>query len=162
MNEPRLIELEEKKLVGVRIWTSLAENKTRELWQSFRPRIVEIGNVISGSFYSVQIYDDNLSFDQFTPNTQFEKWAAMEVSDIDSVPARMEPLILSGRYAVFVHKGTPADFFRTTSPYIFGTWLPNSEFELDQRPQFEIMESGYDPRDPNSEEEVWIPIKPKQ
>lgn len=162
MNEPKLVDLGEIKLVGRRIRTSLAENKTRELWQSFRSRIAEINNVIVGGFYSVQVYDDNLNFEQFTPNTEFEKWAAVEVSDLDGIPGGMEPLIVSGKYAVFVHKGTPADFFRTTSPYIFRTWLPNSGFELDQRPQFEIMREGYDPTDPESEEEVWIPIRAKQ
>ena len=162
MNEPKLVDIEERKLVGLRVRTSLAENKTRELWQRFRPRISEINNVINGSFYSVQEYDESLSFEQFTPNTAFDKWAAVEVSDLDGVPAGMEPMIVSGKYAVFVHKGTPADFFRTTSPYIFGTWLPDSVFELDQRPQFEIMGEEYDPSDPNAEEEVWIPIKPKQ
>lgn len=162
MNEPRIVDIAERKLVGIRIRTTLAENRARELWQSFRPRISEISGVINGRFYSVQSYDADLSFDRFTPDTAFDKWAAVEVSDPDGVPDGMQSLVVSGKYAVFVHKGTPADYFRTTSPHIFGTWLPNSEFELDRRPHFEIMGEGYDPRDPGAEEEVWIPVRSKQ
>jgi AraC family transcriptional regulator len=48
-----------------------------------------------------------------------------------------------------------------TFQYIFGTWLPNSEYVLDNRPHFEILGEKYKNDDPTSEEEIWIPIKAK-
>ncbi|MEP1984886.1 MAG: GyrI-like domain-containing protein, partial [Maribacter dokdonensis] len=40
-------------------------------------------------------------------------------------------------------------------------WIPNSEYQLDGRPHFEVLGAKYKNNDPNSEEEVWIPIKAK-
>ncbi|MFN9597179.1 MAG: GyrI-like domain-containing protein, partial [Bacteroidota bacterium] len=45
-----------------------------------------------------------------------------------------------------------------TFHHIFNEWIPNSEFNIDQRPHFEIMPEGYKADDPNAMEEVWIPI----
>ncbi|MFM9945765.1 MAG: GyrI-like domain-containing protein, partial [Bacteroidia bacterium] len=44
---------------------------------------------------------------------------------------------------------------------IYGTWIPNSEYNLDNRPHFEILGEKYKNNHPDSEEEIWIPIKPK-
>ncbi len=62
-------------------------------------------------------------------------------------------------YAVFDYKGLNTDdsIFR----YIFGTWLPNSDYDLDDRPHFEVLGKKYRNNDPASEEEIWIPIKEK-
>jgi AraC family transcriptional regulator len=65
-----------------------------------------------------------------------------------------------GLYAVFLYKGAAsaaAPFYQ----YIFQTWFPNSEYLLDNRPHFEILGEKYKNNDPASEEEIWIPIKPK-
>lgn len=55
----------------------------------------------------------------------------------------------------------------TSEPYtdtavfrnIFGVWLPASGYTLDRRPHFEVLGEKYKNADPNSEEEIWIPIK---
>jgi len=71
----------------------------------------------------------------------------------------MEIYTLSGgQFAVFIHKGT-AGTFHITSQYIFDIWLPDSGYELDKREHFEILKENYDPNDPESEEEVWVPIR---
>lgn len=158
--EPKIFNIPERKLIGMRIKTSLSENKTKELWQQFMPRRKEIRNLSNTELYSVQIYDGLETLASFTPETIFEKWAAVEVDDIGNVPPGMESHALSGgKYAVFAYKGTHKAFFRTTN-YIFGTWLPKSDYQLDDREHFEIMGEQYlGPDDPNSEEEVWIPIR---
>ena len=48
--------------------------------------------------------------------------------------------------------------FQKTIQYIFLDWLPKSEFQVDHRPHFEKLGDKYNPTDPNSEEEVFIPI----
>lgn len=160
--EPRIETLTEKKLIGKRIKMTLIENKTFELWKSFMQRRKEILNNLTTDLYSIQVYPES-QLKNLIPETEFEKWAAIEVTDFDTVPADMETYILpGGSYAVFIHKGaagTGAKTFR----YIFGTWLPNSNFVLDNnRPHFEILGEKYKNDDPNSEEEVWIPIKEKE
>jgi len=46
--------------------------------------------------------------------------------------------------------------------YIMSQWLPNSKYILDHRPHFELLGAKYKNNSPDSEEEVWIPIKEKQ
>ena len=159
--EPRIETLREKRLIGRRIRMKLSENKTFELWHSFMIWRKEIKNCISTDLFSMQVYDKLLDFNNFSPDTEFEKWAATEVSDFDAIPDEMEPYLLKGGlYAVFNYKGTP-DNFSDTFRYIFGTWLPGSCYLPDNREHFEILGENYQPDDSNSEEEIWVPIKPK-
>lgn len=157
--EPRIISIPPKILVGNRMRMCLADNKTFELWHSFMPRRNEIRNKLNAELISVEVYDQNLDFKDFNPTTEFEKWAAVEVSAFEEIPGGMEPLNLpGGLYAVFNYKGAANDF-EPTFHYIFGTWLPQSEFALDIRPHFEVMGEKYKGNDPTSEEEIWIPVK---
>jgi AraC family transcriptional regulator len=39
-------------------------------------------------------------------------------------------------------------------------WLPDSGFELDNRPHFAVMGEKYKRDDDASEEEIWIPVRP--
>ena len=158
--QPRIETLTEKKLVGKRIVMSFAENKTKELWQSFMPRRKEIGNIIGSELYSVETYEPQF-FNSFNPNKEFNKWALIEVTDFNNVPEEMETLIFpSGLYAVFLHQG-PASEGAHTYNDIFTSWLPNSDYELDHRPHFAVMGEKYKRDDATSEEEIWIPVKKK-
>ncbi|MFZ6013554.1 MAG: GyrI-like domain-containing protein [Bacteroidota bacterium] len=157
---PRIETLTEKKLIGTRTAMSFAENKTGELWRSFMPRRKEIMNAIGRELYSINIYSLSF-FYQFNPTTPFEKWAAIEVTDFSVIPHAMETITLAGGlYAVFLHKGA-ASTGPKTFQYIFSTWLPNSDYMLDDRPHFELLGEKYKNEDPASEEEIWIPIKHK-
>lgn len=156
--EPRIERLTEKRLIGKRMTMSLSNNKTGELWRSFMPRRREIQNSLTSELISMQVYDQSLELGNL--HQEFEKWAAIEVSDFTMVPTGMETFILTGGlYAVFAYKGSSADtqIFR----HIFGGWLPSSNYVLDSRPHFERLGEKYKNTDPNSEEEIWIPIKPK-
>jgi AraC family transcriptional regulator len=156
---PRIETLNEKKLVGKRLTMSLASNKTGELWKSFMPGRKEITNHLTNDLISMQVYKPTY-FSDFKPINEFEKWATVEVSKFDNVPNDMETFILpGGLYAVFDYKGSSND--NTIFQYIFGTWLPNSNYILDDRPHFEVLGDKYKNNDPNSEEEIWIPIKQK-
>jgi AraC family transcriptional regulator len=159
--EPRIETLPEKKLVGIRMKMTLSGNKTGELWRTFMPRRREISNNLTKDLFSMQVFDPSLDFQKFNEDTLFEKWAAIEVSDFDSVPAGMESFVLpEGRYAVFIHRGAASNS-PVTFRYIFGTWLPDSGYQTDNRPHFEILGEKYKNENPESEEEIWIPIKTK-
>jgi AraC family transcriptional regulator len=110
----------------------------------------------------MQVYQDTSYFKNFSPQTMFEKWATAEVSDFNTIPDGMKSFVLAGGlYAVFHYIGD-ASAAGPTFQYIFGTWLPASEYELDHRPHFEILGEKYKNGDPKSEEDIWIPIKLKQ
>jgi AraC family transcriptional regulator len=156
---PRIESLQEKKLIGKRLTMSLANNRTGELWQTFMPKRRAIANAISNDLISLHVYPPTY-FANFQPTLEFEKWAAVEVSNFENVPAEMETFILTGGlYAVFDYKGSSSD--PSIFQYIFGTWLPSSDYFLDDRPHFEVLGANYKNNDPNSEEEIWIPIRKK-
>ena len=156
--QPRIETLVEKKLIGKRMTMSLSNNKTGELWRSFMPRRREIGNNLNSDLFSMQVYDRPVDFGNL--NQEFEKWAAVEVPDFDTVPDGMETFTLKGGlYAIFHYKGSSMD--TAIFQFIFETWLPNSKYILDDRPHFEILGDKYRNADPESEEDIWIPVKPK-
>ncbi len=158
--KPRIKTLSEKKLIGNRIKMSFYNNKTFELWRSFMPNRKKILNNIGTELYSLKVYTPSY-FNNFDPNKEFEKWAAVEVKDFDNIPKGMESFVLEGGlYAVFTYKGLSTDdgIFK----YIYGNWIPNSEYILDDRPHFEILGDKYKNNDQNSEEEIWIPIRSKE
>lgn len=160
--ESRIETLKAKKLVGKRLKMSVAHDKTTELWKSFMPERNNIKNRPGNDLICVQVYDPAINFKDFNEDTEFEKWAAAEVSEYDEIPAGMEPLAIpAGLYAVFLYKGAANDFGETFH-FIFGKWLPASIYDLDTRPHFQILGEKYKNNDPASEEEVWIPLKLKE
>jgi len=155
--EPRLETLKEMKLIGMHLSMSLLNNRTSDLWGSFSPRIQEIKNRPTMDRISLQKYNASY-FTQFDPAGSFEKWAAVEVSSLELIPSGMQPLIIpGGLYAVFDYKGSSEDpgIFQ----YIYRSWIPNSCYQIAQRPHFEVLGEKYRNNDPNSEEEIWIPIE---
>jgi len=137
---------------------SLINNATQQLWQGFMPRRSEILKPSNANYYSIEVYPDGY-FDEFSPAKEFEKWAAVQVDNLDSVPSGMETISIPvGDYAVFHYKGRPsqvAGFFQK----LYSEWLPKSGYQLDQRPHFAIMDERYKGESDDSEEEFWIPVR---
>lgn len=157
---PRIETLSEQKLIGLRLTMSLTEHKMGELWRSFMPRRKDILNNRRDALISMSVYEPTY-FADFNPSNEFEKWAAVEVTDFDTVPSDLETFNLAGGlYAVFDYKGLSTD--NRIFNFIFGVWLPNSEYDLDDRPHFEVLGDRYKNNDTTSEEEIWIPIRLKK
>jgi AraC family transcriptional regulator len=156
--DPVIKILPKKKLIGKRIKMTLADNKTLELWKSFMPRRKEIRNNLTTELFSIRLYERSSDLSDF--NKEYEKWAAIEVTDFETIPDGMETCtLIGGLYAVFLYKGLSTD--TKIYQYIYGTWLPISDYSLDNRAHFEILGEKYKNNDPSSEEEIWIPIKLK-
>jgi AraC family transcriptional regulator len=156
--QPRIEHLNETKLVGKNLQMSFATNQTPALWRSFMPHRKLIQHTVGNNLWGVQFYPPYF-FKDFNPETPFIKWAAVEVNSYKDITEGLETLTLEeGLYAVFLYKGLPGEA-EETYMQIFGLWLPNSEYELDTRAHFEIMGAKYQNGHPDSEEELWIPIK---
>ena len=144
------------KFIGKNLSFTYADYRAFELWSSFMPRRKEIQNVIGSELYNIQVNPEDFDF---KPNTPFVKWAAVAVTSFDNIPDEMEAIeIEEGLYAVFNHKGDQSNaavFFNS----IYTEWLPSSGYQLDSRPQFEVLGEKYKNGSPESEEEIWIPIK---
>jgi AraC family transcriptional regulator len=158
---PRIETIPEKKLIGQRLLMSLANDKTFALWSRFMPVRKKITNAVTTDLVCMQVYAPSFDFLNFNAEAVFEKWAAVEVTAGTAVPDEMEACTLpGGLYAVFIHKGAAITATQTFG-YIFQTWLPQSGYVLDNRPHFEILGAKYKNNHPDSEEEIWIPVKPK-
>ena len=144
------------KFIGMNSQFSYSDYRIGEFCEKCMPRINEIRNATGKDLFNIQINPENFDFN---PQTEFFKWAVVPVTDFNFLPEGMQSLIIEGGlYAVFNHIGD-ASKARETFGYIFGVWLPNSEYEFDNRPQFEILGEKYKNNAPDSEEEIWIPIK---
>jgi AraC family transcriptional regulator len=157
MIEPQIENIPDRRFIGMMLPMSLAVSRTGELWRMFMPRRKEIVNAISSDMISLQVYQQD-HFINFDPKREFEKWALIEVFDTTNIPQGMQPfLLIGGTYAVFHYKG------RSTDPsifqYIYSKWLPSSPFQIDDRPHFEVLGTKYKNDDPDSEEDIWIPVR---
>jgi len=158
--EPRIETIGPVSLVGKRLTMTFAADRTAELWRSFMPHRNRIGNRLNDDLISMQIYDPSTDFTAFHPGIAYEKWAAVEVLENDDVIDGMETCVLSGGlHAVFIYQGPPSAF-APSFQYIVLDWLPRSNYTLDNsRPHFERLGAAYKGEYPESEEEIWIPIR---
>lgn len=156
MLQPRILELQPKTLAGKQQRMSLVHNKTGLLWQSFMQQRTQLA-AVNNLLYSLQVYNADY-FNAFNSANEFTKWALAEVSDATNLPEGFESFHLpGGLYAVFDHKGSGTEIFQQ----IFSQWLPQSGYELDDRPHFEVLGEKYKNNSADSEEEIWIPVKKK-
>lgn len=156
--EPIITTIQPKILIGKKCRMSLANQQTQKLWKEFGSERKDIRRVVGTDLYSVEVYPEGY-FRKFDPTKPFEKWAAVEVSEVKLVPEGMGQLTLpEGLYAMFYFQGA-AEGASKFYQYIYSEWLPGSAFSLDVRPHFAVMEEQYDPMDHDSEETIWIPVK---
>lgn len=155
---PKFVDFPETHLVGVCLRMSHVEDRTSELWRTFRSASPSIAERVGREAFSVRIYNDQYSFSRFDPSAEFDKWAAAVVEADAGIPDGLKKLVIpAGRYAEFPHVG-PAAAAPKTFGYIYGEWLPASGYDLDLRPHFEILPEDYDPFDNFANERILIPI----
>ena len=149
------------KLVGIGERMSLVKDSTVRLWRTLMPRRNEIVNRVTSSYISMRVYSKPgmPANEMFAPDTEFDKWSAVEVADHGSIPEGMHAYSLAGgMYAIFVHTGL-ASKFPDTMRYIFDTWLPQSGYMLGDREQFEVIPEGWSPSDEQAREDIFLPIR---
>ena len=71
---PRILKLEEKRLIGLNMKMSLIENKTGFLWRQFAPRINKILNRTSENKISILEKAQNYSLLKETQLVVLQKW----------------------------------------------------------------------------------------
>lgn len=155
----RIENANDRLVVGIKTKMTIQtiQQETGILARQFMPRRHEVSSRIGTHVFSIQDYG-NLNMKDITPQTTFEKWVGVEVSNIDAIPESIESYVLkAGMYAVFTYKGSIQDFPKCRQ-YIFQDWLPNSKFQLDNRAHFEVLPENYSKDLQNTEEEIWIPI----
>lgn len=158
IGSPTIETLDSMKVAGIHRSMSFADPAMRELWQAFRPRANEIPSRASEDFVSLRVFEQPVRGAP-TLESRFEQWAAVEVTQFNDLPQGIDSHVLGGgMYALFTYRGRASDF-ATAARYIYGEWLPGSDYEVDDREFFEILGPAYRPDDPHATEKVWIPVR---
>ncbi|MCK0108551.1 GyrI-like domain-containing protein [Flavobacteriaceae bacterium S0825] len=155
----RIIQSPEILIVGMKATMSFSNisEETGKLARQFMSRLKEIRGRVDDNTLSLQNYDD-FDYTKVSPTMTFEKWVGVEVDNLNDVPEGMETLTInSGRYLVIDFKGSIQEFVKNWN-YLHSQWLPNSEYELDNRPHFEKLSPSYSPMNAVNQEEIWIPV----
>ena len=152
-----IIEQQEIVIIGMQAAMSLTADNTSALFRGFMPRKREISDVTNEPLFLIKVYPPNY-FSALNLNTSFTKWLGIKNSGLENIPDGFETMIIpAGKYAVFYYKGLNTD--HSIFNYIFQDWIPQSGYQLDDRPHFDVLDERYKNNDPESEEEIWIPIK---
>ncbi|MFA8342931.1 MAG: GyrI-like domain-containing protein [Rhodothermaceae bacterium] len=159
--KPELKEIEEFTVVGMEKTVTLKTNYLIvELWEKFSQRIDEIKNRIGTEYFEVCKPFEEGEKEKFTEDSEFTKVASVKVSKVEDLPEGMTAVTVpGGKYAVFTHKGKSMEI-KSTYEYIWGKWVPSTDLEVDLRYSFELYDERFlGPENPDSEMEIYIPIK---
>ncbi|WP_343209036.1 AraC family transcriptional regulator [Anaerolentibacter hominis] len=154
---PEILVLKETRVAGIRGTASLFNNQLPQLWEQFLHRYKKIYDT-AGIGYS--ICETRRTAYNEEGDVSFGVLAGCPVGENDSIPeALTEKTLSAGRYAVFTHRGTLANLFKTYQ-YIYGIWLTAAKEELDDREDFEVYEHAVlSLDDPDNEVKIYIPVK---
>jgi len=138
-------------LVGPQIRTKPMSGEIKALWPKFVERIPEIENRSEPHVtYGVIRHEEG------TADT-LDYMAAVPVSDPEDVPKGMKSTTLpAGTYAVF---SFPFSGLQQGFHEIFENALPSSNYVQADGPYFERYGESFDPDDPESPVEVYLPVK---
>lgn len=149
--EPKIVNVEGFTVVGMRYRGTNAENEIPQMWQVLGPRVPEIKHIAShDAAFGIS---DNM--DKATG--EFDYIAGFKVARVEDLPEGMVRWeVPGGRYAVFT---CTLPTLGETFKHAYYTWLPASEYEPTGGPDFELYDEAFDPQDPDSKMDVYIPIK---
>jgi AraC family transcriptional regulator len=149
--DPEIILDKEFRVIGLSKLVKPGDKSIRNLWNDFNARKSEIVHAVTPNHllglceYMPDITDED----------EFGYVACVEVEDFCCLPEGMiKKVIPSSKYAVFTHRG-PIQELKGTYNYIYGAWLPNSGYELEELDTIELYPldnhaNGFD---------IYIPIK---
>ncbi|MFN2292200.1 MAG: GyrI-like domain-containing protein [Anaerolineae bacterium] len=128
------------------------ENEIAQMWSTSGARLWEMPNVTRpGVAYGVM---DNMDLE----SGAFEYLAGLEVEAGADLPEGMVAWEIPAQtYAVFA---CTLPTLMETIHQIYEQWLPQSDYARSAGPEFEFYGQAFDANNPQSEMELWIPVKP--
>ncbi len=149
--EPRFVSLPVFALVGLKMRVQPQGKVPGQLWDEFGPRMGEIRHRAGPDVaYGLT---NNMDMDL----GEFDYMAAMQVSSAVDIPDGMASFnVPAQHYAVFP---CTIPTLREVFDQIYGVWLPASGYVRTSGPELELYGETFDPRDPASLFEVYIPVQ---
>lgn len=151
---PRFEQKASFKVIGVQ-YRALASESLHKLWGEYSARCEEIPHVCEkDKAYQVCLFEGS--------NPEKEEYtfiAGMCVDNLAEIPSGMlGHVVKAAQYAIFEHRGK-LDKLHQTYQYIFGVWLQENAWIMDEADALEIYDSRFIPESDDSLLEIWIPIK---
>ncbi|MGC9358020.1 MAG: GyrI-like domain-containing protein [Anaerolineae bacterium] len=149
--EPKIVQKEAFTVVGPKLRCKVGETgDIPQLWGQLMGRMGEIEHLIQdGNSYGVMV-----NFDEETE--AYDYLAGFGVSEVENVPEGMVSLEIPAQtYAVFT---CTMPTIGETYNAIYGEWLPQSGYEHAPTPEFELYPMSFDPENPESEFQIYIPV----
>ena len=150
--QPQIVNKPAFTIVGLRLETQPMSAEIPQLWQTFGPRMDEVPNVVEPHVsYGLMEMDE--------AQNRLIYMAGLAASDATNVPAGMTSWqVPATTYAVFE---TTLPAIGDTFVYIFDTWLPTAGYRQVAGPHFERYGERFDPGDPASTLEIYVPVEKK-
>jgi predicted transcriptional regulator YdeE len=149
--EPRIVERAAFTVVGLHYRGKNENNEIPQMWQAFGPRVGEIPHMAQPHV----AYGISANMDESTG--EFDYIAGFEVSGAEDLPEGMVRWdVPAGTYAVF---STTLPGIGETFRHAYHTWMPQAGYQSTGGPDFEVYDERFDPEDPDSEFDLYIPIK---
>ncbi len=151
-----ITEREALKVVGMKIHTSIEENRIPQLWKDFIDRMNELDKVaVPDCSLGICL---NESVTEYKEDSKFDYLACRVVKDDSVVPAGMGYREIPAQLvAVFTHFGS-LETLSETYDYIYDKWLPGSEYKLITADEIEWYDSRFKFGEKDSQMDIHIPI----
>jgi AraC family transcriptional regulator len=149
--EPKIVERSGFTVVGLKYRGKNESNEIPQLWQVLGPRAGEITNRVDAHV----AYGISANINKSTG--EFDYIAGFEVSTTKKLPEGMISFKVPGaKYAVF---STTLPNVGETFDNAYHIWLPESGHQPAGGPEFEVYDERFDPQDPDSLFDLYIPVK---
>lgn len=152
LETPQFKISEELLIAGIGVRYTFETNEgIPSQWHRFEPYIGHIPRQPGPETYGLS--------GNFKSDSSFEYVTGIRVTDFAELPNGFTTFRLPPRkYAVFSHRGHVSEL-RRTHYTIWNTWLPGSQMEFANAPNFELYKKEFDARAGDGPIEIWMPIK---
>jgi len=141
---PEIIAQPERKMVGIASQYREGDLSLFKMWSAFKPVEEQIHHRANKDLFG--IYEE---YAESADGAGFTYVCAAQVSEFGTIPHNMITRILPAQlYAVFKHQG-PMSSLPDTLKYIWGSWLPKSEYDYAEKPDFELFPNAADIQKPD-------------
>ena len=155
--EPKMIDLEPLKLVGVAFYGNPEGGKFGKAWDRFFKLENRVARRVNQkTCYGVEIYGP-----EFFQENQWTYFPAVAVSSLEEIPESMlGKSIPAATYAVFTVTGRLAKIGEMFK-YAYMEWIPASQYEVAHMFDFELYDERYHGDVDDSVVDIYIPVRPK-
>jgi AraC family transcriptional regulator len=156
--EPKIVTLGPLHLAGQPYYGNAEGGAFGQAWQRFDTKNFPVPNRVDPKiYYGLEVYGP-----EFMTANKWTYMPCVEVGDLTDLPGLLfGKIIPANTYAVFTANQGLASI-HDVFMYAYGTWLPNSRYEVAAPYDFELYDDERFHGDgPNEEIDIYIPIKEK-